>query len=178
MTDATTTLSTRFAAPDDAERIHRIVEAAYRAKGEGAGWTTESGILDGQRTDLREISELIANPDGGLLTLREDDRIVATCQLERRSDHAYFGMFAVDPAAQAHGLGKYLLSEAGRVGREEWGLSQMRLTVIAARTDLIAWYERRGFRPTGATSPFPYGDERFGIPRVEGLHFVEFSMDL
>ncbi|AXE40041.1 GNAT family N-acetyltransferase [Acidipropionibacterium virtanenii] len=178
MTDVTTTMSTCFAAPDDAGRIHRIVEAAYRAKGEGAGWTTESGLLDGQRTDLEEIGDLIDQRDGGLLTLREGSRIVATCQVERRPDHAYFGMFAVDPAAQAHGLGKHLLSEACRVAREDWGLAEMRLTVIAARTDLIAWYERRGFRPTGATSPFPYGDERFGIPRVEGLHFVEFSMGL
>lgn len=179
MTDATTTLITRFAVPDDAERIHQIVEAAYRAKGDDAGWTTESGLLDGQRTDLDEIGELIGRPDGGLLTLCESgERIIATCQLERRPGHAYFGMFAVDPAAQARGLGKHLLAEAGRVARETWGLPEMRLTVIAARTDLIAWYQRRGFRATGATSPFPYGDERFGVPRVEGLYFVEFSMPL
>lgn len=178
VTDATTTLITSFASPDDAGRIHRIVEAAYRAKGDDAGWTTESGLLDGQRTDLQEISELIAQPDGGLLTLRENDRVVASCQLERRPDHAYFGMFAVDPSQQTRGLGKHLMSEAQRVARDDWGLHEMRLTVIAPRTDLIAWYERRGFRRTGGTSPFPYGDRRFGVPRVEGLYFVEFSMPL
>ena len=167
-----------FAALADADRIHTIVEAAYRATGEGAGWTTESQILDGQRTDLDEITSLIEQPAGGLLTARQDGEILGCCQLERRSDHAYFGMFAVDPTLQAQGLGKQLLAEAERVAREDWGLDEMRLTVITARTDLIAWYRRRGFRPTGVSSPFPYGNERFGLPKVEGLHFDEFSKSL
>ena len=39
------------------------------------------------------------------------------------------------------------------------------------RDDLIAWYERRGYRRTGKMSPFPYGDERFGIPKRPDLEF-------
>ena len=31
--------------------------------------------------------------------------------------------------------------------------------------------ERRGYRRTGIYSPFPYGDERFGIPRRDDLRF-------
>lgn len=167
-----------FATPADAGRIDEIVEAAYRATGPAAGWTTESHLLDGQRTDLDEIARLIEQPDGGLLTARSSGRILGSCELRRRTDHAYFGMFAVDPALQTKGLGTQLLAQAERVAREEWGLGEIRLTVITARTDLIAWYQRRGFRPTGVTSPFPYGNERFGIPRVEGLRFEEFSKQL
>lgn len=175
---STSTALFSFATPADAERIHEIVEAAYRATGSAAGWTTESHLLDGQRTDLDEITQLIEQPNGGLLTVREDGRILGSCELQRQDDHAYFGMFAVDPALQITGLGKRLLAQAERVAREEWGMGEIRLTVIAVRTDLIAWYERRGFRRTGVTSPFPYGNERFGIPRVEGLYFVEFSKRL
>jgi hypothetical protein len=47
----------------------------------------------------------------------------------------------------------------------------MHMTVITAREDLIAWYERRGYRRTGRTSPFPYGDERFGVPLRPDLAF-------
>jgi hypothetical protein len=47
----------------------------------------------------------------------------------------------------------------------------MDMTVISARADLIAWYERRGYRRTGQMSPFPYGDERFGIPQRDDLEF-------
>jgi hypothetical protein len=37
--------------------------------------------------------------------------------------------------------------------------------VITLRTELIAWYERRGYRRTGVFKAFPYGDARFGIPK-------------
>ena len=45
------------------------------------------------------------------------------------------------------------------------------MTVIEQRDDLIAWYERRGYARTGQSKPFPYGDERFGIPRRDDLRF-------
>ena len=48
----------------------------------------------------------------------------------------------------------------------------MVISVISLRDELIRWYERRGFRPTGETLPFFYGDERFGIPRQDNLDFI------
>jgi hypothetical protein len=47
----------------------------------------------------------------------------------------------------------------------------MHMTVISVRDDLIAWYERRGYRRTGRMTPFPYGDERFGVPLRTDLRF-------
>ena len=44
--------------------------------------------------------------------------------------------------------------------------------MIDLRSTLIGWYERRGYRRTGATKPFPYGDERFGLPRRDDLRFA------
>ena len=46
------------------------------------------------------------------------------------------------------------------------------MTVISLRHGLIAWYERRGYRRTGASEPFPYGDDRVGVPLRGDLHFV------
>jgi hypothetical protein len=46
------------------------------------------------------------------------------------------------------------------------------MTVVNLRDTLIAWYERRGYAPTGETEPFPYGDARFGAPRRDDLAFV------
>jgi ribosomal protein S18 acetylase RimI-like enzyme len=91
--------------------------------------------------------------------------------LEHRGDHAYFGMFAVSPALQGGGLGKVIIAEAERTVREAWGATEMHMTVISVREDLIAWYERRGYRRTGRMTPFPYGDERFGIPQRDDLRF-------
>ena len=48
----------------------------------------------------------------------------------------------------------------------------MRLTVVNVRATLIAWYERRGYRLTGESQPFPYEDQRFGAPRRDDLEFV------
>ena len=46
------------------------------------------------------------------------------------------------------------------------------MTVIWLRTTLIAWYERRGYVLTGETKPFPYGDDRWGVPQRDDLYFV------
>jgi hypothetical protein len=64
-----------------------------------------------------------------------------------------------------------MLAEAERVAREEWKLPAMRMTVIDIRDELIAFYERRGYRRTGIKKPFPYGDERFGVPKRADLRF-------
>jgi ribosomal protein S18 acetylase RimI-like enzyme len=80
-------------------------------------------------------------------------------------------MFAVSPALQGGGIGKTILAEAERQVRDRWGASRMEMTVLTQRADLIGWYERRGYARTGATEPFPYGDERFGLPRRPDLLF-------
>ena len=46
------------------------------------------------------------------------------------------------------------------------------MTVIHTRAELLAFYGRRGYLPTGRTKPFPYGDERFGRPLRDDLCFV------
>ena len=80
-------------------------------------------------------------------------------------------MFSVRPNLQNAGIGKAMLAEAERIARDEWSLSSMKMTVIDIRDELIAWYERRGYRRTGITKPFPYGDARFGVPKRDDLRF-------
>ena len=80
-------------------------------------------------------------------------------------------MFSVRPERQGTGVGKRLMAEAERVAREEWALPAMRMTVIDLREELIAFYERRGYRRTGVKKPFPYGDPRYGLPKRDDLRF-------
>lgn len=172
--------SFRRALPSDVETIVSVVQSAYRGDASRAGWTTEADLLDGQRTDADEVASLIrSEPERSLVLLAEHDgRLLACCHLADRGAHAYFGMFAVDPAAQGSGLGRSVLAEAERIARDDWGLPEQRMTVISARGDLIAWYERRGYRRTGIMTPFPYGDERFGVPRRPDLQFEELRKAL
>ncbi len=169
----------RTAALTDVDRIVGLVQSAYRGDASRAGWTTEADLLDGQRTDAREVAPLVSgDPDVSRVMLAcRSDAALACCHLENRGDHAYFGMFAVSPDAQSGGIGRALLAEAERVAAA-WGRPEIRMTVITARGDLIAWYERRGYHRTGVISPFPYGDERFGVPRRDDLAFEELRKSL
>ncbi|MGQ4333950.1 GNAT family N-acetyltransferase [Streptomyces hayashii] len=171
MDTAATDLTFRDATAADVDALVRLVESAYRGDSGRAGWTTEADILQGRRTDPEGVLAVVEAPDSRLLTVEQDGRIVACCQLEHRGDHAYFGMFAVSPTAQGAGLGKAVMAQAEREAREDWGVAEMHMTVISVREDLIAWYERRGYRRTGRMTPFPYGDERFGIPQRDDLQF-------
>ncbi|MEU8690308.1 GNAT family N-acetyltransferase [Streptomyces sp. NPDC048665] len=171
MDTSATSVTFRDATYADVDALVALIESAYRGDASRAGWTTEADILEGQRTDPEGVLDVIKSPDSRLLAVERDGRIVACCQLEHRSDHAYFGMFAVSPTMQGAGLGKVVMAEAERRAREAWGVGEMRMTVISVRDDLIAWYERRGYRRTGQMSPFPYGDERFGIPQRADLQF-------
>ncbi|GGX95810.1 N-acetyltransferase [Streptomyces fructofermentans] len=171
-------LTFRDAADADVDALVALVESAYRGDSSRTGWTTEADILEGRRTDAEGVREVMKAPDGRLLTVERDGAIVACCQLEHRGDHAYFGMFAVSPALQGAGLGKVIIAEAERIAREIWGVREMHMTVISVREDLIAWYERRGYRRTGRMTPFPYGDERFGIPQRDDLRFELLVKDL
>ncbi|MDT6982468.1 GNAT family N-acetyltransferase [Streptomyces lusitanus] len=170
-TAADAVLTFRDATDADVDALVELIESAYRGESSRAGWTTEADILHGQRTDREGVLEVVKAPDSRLLTVEREGRIVACCQLEHRGEHAYFGMFAVSPALQGAGLGRTVIAEAERQAREGWGVTEMHMTVISVREDLIAWYERRGYRRTGRTTPFPYGDERFGIPQRDDLEF-------
>ncbi|MDT0321326.1 GNAT family N-acetyltransferase [Streptomyces millisiae] len=173
---AKTDLSFRVAGEADVPAVVALVESAYRGDASRAGWTTEADLLDGQRTDPAGVRAVITTPGSRLLVVERADDLVACCQLERRTGPgglvaAYFGMFAVRPGLQGGGVGRRVLAEAERRARAEWAATEMRMQVISARDELIAWYERRGYARTGELSPFPYGDERFGVPRRADLAF-------
>jgi hypothetical protein len=61
---------------------------------------------------------------------------------------------------------------------QQWSATTMEMTVIRQRAELIAWYERRGYRRTGETRPFPHGDQRYGLPRRRDLEFAVLAKPL
>ncbi|MFD0278831.1 GNAT family N-acetyltransferase [Kitasatospora sp. NPDC127111] len=168
----------RPATEADVPALVELVESAYRGEASRAGWTTEADLLDGQRTDADGVTAAVTHADGVVLLAERDGELLACCQLERRGELAYFGMFSVRPGRQGGGVGRTVLAEAERFAAEEWGAVELEMTVIEQRADLIAWYERRGFHRTGVYSPFPYGDERFGIPLRSDLRFEKLAKKL
>lgn len=173
----------RFAGEADVGAVVGLVEGCYRGEASRAGWTTEADLLDGQRTDGDEVSEIVRSPRGQMLLAEVSNGsahvLAGCCQLEHRADGtAYFGMFAVRPDLQGRGLGDVVRAEAERLAGQEWGAHEMRLMVFPQRVPLIRWYGRRGYVDTGRRLPFPYGDARYGIPKRPDLEFAVLAKPL
>jgi ribosomal protein S18 acetylase RimI-like enzyme len=175
----------RIATAADAPVIVALIEAAYRGPETAGQWDSESHLLKGPRTNLAEIGALIARPDSRFIVAEDGGRIIG-CALIQQTDvaaaspetaaadnprrrpgrseataepvtrGAYFGMFAIDPAIRAAGLGKLVLAEAEARAQYIFNATCMVMTVINVREQLIAWYQRRGYRLTGKRIPFPF----------------------
>lgn len=173
------TLSPRPATGSDADAVASLVHAAYRSEESRTGWTTEADLVGGQRIDAAMVRELVASPTGVVLVGDgEAGALLSCCYLERRDDVAYLGLFAVRPGHQGQGTGRAMLTAAEAHVRGSWGSRALELSVINHRHELIAWYERCGFARTGVEHDFPYGDERFGLPRRDDIVFVEMVKPL
>ncbi len=171
-------LTFRVAADTDIRALVELLNSAYRGDSSRAGWTTEADLLGGQRVDPAAITEALATPDAQLVLAERAGRLVGCCEVQHGGDReAYFGMFAVRPTDQGGGLGSRLLAEAERIAGE-FGCARLRMLVLRQRGDLVAWYERRGYRRTGEESPFPYGDARYGLPKRDDLVFDELAKPL
>lgn len=147
-----------FASIADAPRVAALIELAYRGPEAAKGWTNEAAILSGPRSSVAEVERLIRGRESRFLMALEEDRLLGCALLQKHGEGAYFGMFAIDPAEQQKGVGKQMMLEAENAARFLWGAKYLRLTVISLRDQLIEWYVRRGFRPTGEREPFPFGE--------------------
>lgn len=161
----------RSATIGDVPALVTLVTAAYRGDASRAGWTTEADVLDGNRIDADVLRHDIERDRSRVILLERDGDLLSCAHVCEDAGAGYFGMFAVEPTLQGGGIGKRVMDEAERVVRDEWQLPVMRMTVIDVREELIAFYERRGYHRTGVFKPFPYGDERFGVPKRDDLRF-------
>ena len=161
--------TTRQATGADVNAIVELVQSAYRGEASRKGWTTEADLIDGQRTDEEEVVDLIGRSNGHILLCERRGRLLGSLYLEDRDSHAYLGMFAVQPDAQGSGVGSFMLTQAEHQAFRVWQRQRLQMSVISLRQDLIAWYQRKGYRLTDEFLPFPYGNPRFGLPRRDDL---------
>ena len=160
----------REATAADVPALLELIVAAYRGPG---GWTSEAHLVAGERIGADQLRAAIGASDALVMVvpapLREG--LLACCELrDRGGGVASFGMFAVDPARQAAGIGRRLLTAARALAAERFGADTLEIWVVSAQHALIAWYERLGFTATGESVPFPEdGRDR---PIVEGLRFI------
>lgn len=196
-------LAFRYARKADAPALVDLIERAYRGPEAAGKWTSEASLLTGPRTNLDEIITLIDREDSRFILAEQDGTLAGCCLVQGISrepqqgsgyaesfgvpgykgeaqkaaiNAAYFGMFAIEPGTHGSGLGKIVIAEAERRVADLWGANQVVMTVINLRSELIAWYERRGYRLTGATLPFPFTETSGETTR--DFHLVEMRKTL
>ncbi len=153
-------MKTRTAAPQDAENIARMVNAAFRP---------ERFFTDGDRTSPEKVLALLEK--GKFLLAEEAGRLTGCVYVELRGERGYFGLLAVDPAQQRAGLGSRMVAEAEQYCRAA-GCRFMDLTIVNLRAELPGFYHRLGYVESG-TLPFP-ADQHSNQP----CHLVTMSKPL
>lgn len=176
-----------------ADDVARVVNWAYRGKSPepdgDRGWTTERHLfVDGVRilvadaeTLMKSCAEKGPEHEALLLALQPAvdgnslDELLGTIHVQRSSDvEAEIGMFSVDPDRQGGGVGARLLSAAHEVARTHMRVERTVIWVISGRSELLAWYSRKGYVATGEKAPFPDQDGRVGKPKKE-LEFLRME---
>jgi ribosomal protein S18 acetylase RimI-like enzyme len=165
-----------LASPADVPALVNLINSAYRGDSSRQGWTTEADLLAGIRTDEAMLNDLLQTKDSVILRYNDEAGNLAGSVCLQRNDHKiYLGMLTVSPTLQDRGIGKKLLQAADEYAKQQH-CNAIFMTVISVRSELIAWYERHGYKRTGETKPFPT-DSRFGMT-TQQLEFVVLEKEL
>jgi len=160
----------------DVKELVQLVNSAYRGDSSRKGWTTEADLLDGIRSDEHTLLAQINQPSQTMLkAVNTSNEIIGCVNLQEKKDTIYLGMLTVKPDIQAQGIGKILLTAAEDFALSK-GIQTIEMTVISVRSELIAYYQRRGYQQTGEKRDFP-SDPKFGIKKQE-LEFIVLEKKL
>lgn len=141
----------RLATINDVEALVALVNNAYHPPINPHSWTDETRFVSGTRTDSQAVSQLLRKDQSIILLGIAHHTLVACVHLEHSANQVQLGMLAVTPPLQNVGLGKQMLEQAEAYAVRYFKPEKIVLIVIALRTELIAFYLRRGYQNTGAT---------------------------
>lgn len=152
---------------NEAQDINNLLNLAYRGK---QGWTTESSLVDGDRSVASDVEACIESSI--FLTYKKEGILVSCICLEPKGCEVYIGSFAVHPEYQACGLRASVLSAAEYYAINEFKATKFIMVVLSARTELISFYERRGYQSTGICKEYPL-HLNVGTPKSSDLTIVQ-----
>jgi ribosomal protein S18 acetylase RimI-like enzyme len=151
----------------DTAALTDLINQAYRGPATAQSWTTEAHLLDGPRISENHVRQMLMpardNHAALLKYVAGNGSIQGCVYLEPKEDYLYLSTLAVSPAAQGQRVGRQLLDAAEDYARQH-GCTRIKISVLSARLELLAWYERHGYQRTGASEAFPNTTE-FGQPR-------------
>jgi ribosomal protein S18 acetylase RimI-like enzyme len=166
-------LTYRIASAVDCDSLVELVNISYRGELASQGWTNENELVDGLRTNKDAMDDTINNSASIILMFFEkNEQILIGCiSLEHKPEikTAYLGMLTVRPDLQVRGYGKFILSVGEKYVISNWNVDYIEMTVVIQRTELVAFYNRRGYKDIGQRQSFSL---KFGSPKQGGLEFA------
>jgi N-acetylglutamate synthase-like GNAT family acetyltransferase len=169
----------RLAESKDVEPLERLVQYAFRGGKANKSWTGEEHLVKGPRITIDGLKAIL-NGEEQVILLAEliegaERKLVGCIHLKKEGAHGHIGMLAVDPDIQSSGAGKFLMKWSEEYAKEHFNCTAIVGEVVSGRPELMEWYHRMGYDPTGETAPFnPEGVTHL----VDGLHFVKIAKPL
>jgi predicted N-acetyltransferase YhbS len=158
----------------DIPAIIQIVNSAYYGQAGSKSWTSEGHLVAGPRITEENLYNYLQQPTITIIKCADEQGNVVGCVLlEKKKDTLYLGMLSVDPQIQASGIGKLLLQQAETFARQHQ-YATITITVIDQRHELIDWYKRKGYKPTGNIQPFTNPSST----ALADFSFVELQKDI
>ena len=159
-------LNIRTAKIDDVEQLVKLINLAYRAQSDRS-WTTEKAFVDGTRITNEQLSRDLNQSNFELLVgENEHGSLVGCIGLTFDSSSVEIGTFAIDPTIQNLGYGREMLNYVETCITQNYSsVRRLIMYVLNVRTELMAYYQRRGYQITGRTESYPI-DADVGQPLV------------
>lgn len=194
------TVFLRQAEASDVDALERLLNRCYR---QAAGWTNEADLVGGIRTTKDELLAVINDPKHYVFIYpktttserdgKETGELLGCIAVDIKDDvatnqragnqKAYIGMFAVLPELQGLGVGHQILQAAETFAQRHLQANtqmpaqnpaRLTMSILSHRPELLAYYQRRGYRLNGNSMPFPV-DGNNGEPKRQDLELLELE---
>lgn len=170
-------LNFRLAELSDIPSLVKLINQSYREQ-QGRSWTTEVEFVKGQRISHEQLEQQLELSNSLLIVAETDSsKIVACIGLNFQDNNVEIGTFCTDPHIQNMKVGRCVLEYAEQFALQKAPeLDSAVMYVLDVRSELIAYYERRGYVKTGNEEPYPI-DADVGMPLIP-IKLIEMKKDL
>ncbi|MDR7015416.1 GNAT family N-acetyltransferase [Acinetobacter sp. 3657] len=149
-------LNIRKVKNDDLEQLVVLINIAYRTQS-SRSWTTEKDFICGQRITQQQLSQALEQSRFELFVAENElGHIIACIGLTFDKTRVEIGTFAIDPTVQNLGYGREMLHFVEEYVEEYYhAVASLMMYVLDVRSELIAYYQRRGYQMTGRKESYP-----------------------
>ncbi len=171
-------LTFNTATSEDINDIVLLINSAYRPLGGIGGWTNETHLVAGARTDPEQLYFLANNPSTRVITAHDaSGTLVGATYVAVDGARAHIGMLAIHPDHQSKGYGNALLQYAEKFASDTFNVMQVASLIVSERPEITNLIQKRNYVFTGQTMPYPI-DAGVGIPKSDNLELHLYIKNL